>query len=386
MDQRIVQFIGALRASGVRISLAESEDAFHAVEHMGVQDREAFRISLRTTLVKDASDLARFELLFPLFFQHGEPPNLLNPAENLTPEEAKMLAKALRQFSQDLRRMLEKLLKGEPLSQQELDRLDQLLNAEGETDLRYQNWLARQMEKALKFSDVRKAMEELMQLLREMGMSKQRLEQLRRFLQSNQQALQEQLRQYAGQRIAEKLSEEPRQERLDNLYNRPFHMLSEDEMDQLRREIQRLAAALRTAGYRLAATSGTAEALAIAGHEARLVAKLGAAEGDPGEPILELIASGEVRLVVNTPTPRSGAVRDAADIRHAATAEGILCLTAIETAVAAAEALDPSVAGLLAEVRSLLEWMPRAPEPVALAPAGRESGAPVATAGRDGRD
>ena len=58
-------------------------------------------------------------------------------------------------------------------------------------------------------------------------------------------------------------------------------------------------------------------------------------------PILDLIASGEVRLVVNTPTPRSGAVRDAAEIRLAATAEGILCLTAMETAVAAAEALDP---------------------------------------------
>ena len=75
-------------------------------------------------------------------------------------------------------------------------------------------------------------------------------------------------------------------------------------------------------------------------------------------PILELIASGEVRLVVNTPTPRSGAVRDAAEIRHAATAEGILCLTAMETAVAAAEALDPAIAGRLAEVRSLDEWVP----------------------------
>ena len=75
-------------------------------------------------------------------------------------------------------------------------------------------------------------------------------------------------------------------------------------------------------------------------------------------PILELIASGEVRLVVNTPTPRSGAVRDAAEIRLAATAEGILCLTAMETAVAAAEALDPEIAGRLSEVRSLDEWVP----------------------------
>ena len=68
--------------------------------------------------------------------------------------------------------------------------------------------------------------------------------------------------------------------------------------------------------------------------------------------------AGDVRLVVNTPTPRSGAVRDAAEIRHAATAEGILCLTAIETAVAAAEALDPAIADRLSQVRSLADWVP----------------------------
>ena len=82
--------------------------------------------------------------------------------------------------------------------------------------------------------------------------------------------------------------------------------------------------------------------------------------GTEGEAIFALIASGEVRLVVNTPTPQSGAVRDAAEIRLAATAEGILCLTAIETAVAAAEALDPAIAAGLSEVRSLAEWVPGA--------------------------
>ena len=67
----------------------------------------------------------------------------------------------------------------------------------------------------------------------------------------------------------------------------------------------------------------------------------------------------------NTPTPRSGAVRDAAEIRHAAVAEGILCLTAIETAVAAAEALDPAIASRLADVQPLQEWVPRRDGPVA---------------------
>ncbi len=129
----------------------------------------------------------------------------------------------------------------------------------------------------------------------------------------------------------------------------------------------RLAAGLARAGYRFAATAGTAAALAALGHDSRPVLKYlaggGAVDvpGAEGTPILDLIESGEVRLVVNTPTPQSGAVRDAAEIRLAATAEGILCLTAIETAVAAAEALDPVLIDRLAEVTSLTEWVPTSP-------------------------
>ncbi|MFL5750947.1 MAG: carbamoyl-phosphate synthase large subunit [Chloroflexota bacterium] len=121
-----------------------------------------------------------------------------------------------------------------------------------------------------------------------------------------------------------------------------------------------LARALRRAGYRLAATPGTRTLLREAGFGVIPVAKLGAtpdaAIGEVG--ILEAIARGDVRLVVNTPTPRSGVVRDAAEIRLAATSEGILCLTAIETAIAAAEALEPEIGGRLADVRSLADWVP----------------------------
>jgi hypothetical protein len=93
------------------------------------------------------------------------------------------------------------------------------------------------------------------------------------------------------------------------------------------------------------------------------VAKVGEKATEGRVPILELIASGRVRLVVNTPSPKSGPVRDAAEIRLAATAEGILCLTAMETAVAAAEALDPDLVTRLAEVRSLGEWVPEPGKP-----------------------
>ena len=125
--------------------------------------------------------------------------------------------------------------------------------------------------------------------------------------------------------------------------------------------LPRLVEALDRAGYQLAATDGTANVIESLGLPVRRVTKVADPAGSAGESILGLIASGEVRLVVNTPTPQSGAVRDAAEIRLAATAEGILCLTAIETAVAAAEALDPSLAAGLREVRSLTEWVPGPP-------------------------
>ena len=140
---------------------------------------------------------------------------------------------------------------------------------------------------------------------------------------------------------------------------RPLALVSVADRDKPL--LPRVAVALGRAGYRFAATSGTAAALAALGVEAKVVAKVGS-EPRPGEEhVLDLIASGEVRLVVNTPTPQSGVVRDAAEIRLAATAEGILCLTAIETAVAAAEALDPDLAAGLGEVRALGEWVPERP-------------------------
>ncbi len=246
MEERILKFIAALRAGGVRISLAESTDAFQAVDFLGVQDREAFRLSLRATLVKEAKDIPTFEELFPLFFGSGDPPPLMNLMEDLTPEEAQMLAEALRQFGQRLREMLEKLLRGEQLSREELETLGQLVGLNHADDMRYREWMVRRMMRALQFDQVRQALEEIMQLLAQMGMTKQRLEQMRRLIQANMQGLEEQLRQFAGQQIAQNMSQQPPEADLEGALNRPFNALSDRDMQLLRKEVQRLANALRS--------------------------------------------------------------------------------------------------------------------------------------------
>src|SRR5512143_2323673 len=117
MESRILQLISALRASGVRVSLAESAEAFSAVDLMGIQDREHFRLSLRATMIKDVRNLPVFDKLFPLFFGAGQPPLMGgNLSDQLSPEEAQMLADGLRRISQELREQLEHLMKGQPLS------------------------------------------------------------------------------------------------------------------------------------------------------------------------------------------------------------------------------------------------------------------------------
>ncbi len=246
MEDRIIQFIAALRGGDVRVSLAESADAFRAIQEIGIQERERFKLALRATLVKEARDLPTFEELFPLFFDATEAPPLLNLAQDLSPEEAAMIAEALRQFSRRLRETLEKLIRGEQLSQEELEQLGQMVGLNRADDLRQREWLARRMAQALRFREVQEALRQLMELLAQMGMNKQRLEQLRQLVQANQQALMEQLQQYVGQRIAENMVQRRPETGIDDLLNRPFNALSDQEMDRLRREIRRLAALLRS--------------------------------------------------------------------------------------------------------------------------------------------
>mgnify|MGYP001828661338 FL=1 len=123
--------------------------------------------------------------------------------------------------------------------------------------------------------------------------------------------------------------------------------------------IGELAAALANAGYRFVATPGTARAHRHLGYEVREVAMAGDTESEL-PPILDEIASGGISFIVNTPMPRSGAVLDAAAVRHAAVAESILCMTTMDTAIAAAHSLEPSAQSRIGDVRSLEAWLPEA--------------------------
>jgi hypothetical protein len=230
----------------VRVSLAESADAFLAMQHLGIQDRQRFRESLRATLIKDRRDIPTFERLFDLFFQAEPPPLMHNLLDSLTPEEAAQLAEALRQFAQQLRQRMEKILRGEQLTADELTELNQLLNAHPLPLDRNQEKLLQRYLQALQFDEVRQAFEELLQALQELGLNRQKIEQLRAGIQQILQALEEQIRQEIGERQRLEAVQSRRLPPIEDLMQRPLQHLTPREMEILRQETRRLAAALRT--------------------------------------------------------------------------------------------------------------------------------------------
>jgi carbamoyl-phosphate synthase large subunit len=116
-----------------------------------------------------------------------------------------------------------------------------------------------------------------------------------------------------------------------------------------------LARQLTGLGFRLAATVGTAGYLRSNGVTVdTLVGKVGL--GDLGVDAVKLIASGEVQMVVNTPSG-SSARSDGAEIRRACVAHGVACVTTMSAGFAAAKGIaDTREHGW--RVRSLQEMHP----------------------------
>jgi carbamoyl-phosphate synthase large subunit len=117
-----------------------------------------------------------------------------------------------------------------------------------------------------------------------------------------------------------------------------------------------LAARFHDLGFRIIATSGTAQAISRMGIPVKAINKI--ADGSPH--VVDYIRNREVDLVINTPTG-SGARSDGYEIRTAAVRQGIPCLTTMTGASAATRAIFATRAGG-AEPRSLQELQPAQPE------------------------
>ena len=71
-------FVTELRNAGLPVSLTENLDAMEAVQHIPIEDREAFKYALGATMVKNNAHWRAFETVFEVYF------SLRGPEYNIT--------------------------------------------------------------------------------------------------------------------------------------------------------------------------------------------------------------------------------------------------------------------------------------------------------------
>lgn len=100
-------------------------------------------------------------------------------------------------------------------------------------------------------------------------------------------------------------------------------------------------------GFRVLATEGTAEMLRRNGIPCEEVRKHfeEPSEGRPASSAVDLIKAGEVDMVINTPYGNSGPRVDGYEIRSAAVATSIPCVTTVQGASAAVQGIEASIRG-----------------------------------------
>lgn len=110
---------------------------------------------------------------------------------------------------------------------------------------------------------------------------------------------------------------------------------------------------LKKFGFKIYATSGTAEYLNRSGLKIETVRKI--CEGEPN--LLDLIRGSKIDLVVNTLTKGKAPERDGFKIRRAAVENSIPCLTSLDTVKAFVDVLEHLLDGREIEVKALEDYL-----------------------------
>ncbi|HVH23582.1 MAG TPA: carbamoyl-phosphate synthase large subunit, partial [Pseudonocardia sp.] len=105
---------------------------------------------------------------------------------------------------------------------------------------------------------------------------------------------------------------------------------------------------LAALGFEVLATAGTADVLRRHGLAPTVVRK----HWEGGETIVDRILAGDVDMIINTPYGNSGPRIDGYEIRSAAVATGVPCITTVQGAAAAVQGIEAMKAGRIG-VRSL---------------------------------
>lgn len=256
MLAKLQEFVALLRKNSVRTSTAELLDAVRAVEIVGLADPLQLRAALSATLIKRQEDQDAFSDLFDLFF--FRPGQFLKDAE-----EAPLLA-ALRAegLSEDEVERVLALIADEAARMDPTARMAMGLRRGGMesllrmTGLRIDfgrlvnplqiGFFTQQVLEQLKFRAAEMELRALGQRLLP-ALGEERAEQVMRLVHDNLGKLRSAVRGFVKTEFEKRNLNYTEEMRRDLLLHKPFGQMSQEELQKLRREVERLAQKLRTA-------------------------------------------------------------------------------------------------------------------------------------------
>lgn len=235
--------------------MAEHLDAFAAIRHLGIGDRERLRDTLRATMVKRSVDLTTFEELFDLFFsQLG---NLVQEStgalmQNLDVGEAELqnlldqLQDLLGEMSQELSELAQALL------QNDSGRLEQLLregleqsDAQSIERTYQEGRYAQGMAEAMGVEGLKGELDQLRETLDEMDLPPELRDLLEQLLEQRMRDLREMIRRAVRMELEKRDHTQRERDRMATLAEKSFYYLSEDEMRRMKEAVARLAQRLK---------------------------------------------------------------------------------------------------------------------------------------------
>ena len=255
MEEKLVEFANLLRQNGVRVSLAETLDAISASEVTGLNERELFKAALRSTMIKRAHELPIFEELFEVYFTGlGE---IIKGASKGVQDALAMSDQDFQDFLDQVEQMLKE--HGDELS----DLAKELLqNRDGQLEkmmreaaraIRMQgiqrtieeNYFARALARALGFDKLEAEIKELREQLAKLDMGSALRAKMEEYLDRRLKMLDDIIRKYVRQEREKRDLKAREESRMNQLADKSFYYLSDEELEKMREAVTRLAQRLK---------------------------------------------------------------------------------------------------------------------------------------------
>ena len=250
MEERILEFIGDLRRAEMRISTSEALDALAAAAEIGLTDRDTFRTTLATTLVKEARDLETFDRLFKLYFLDlqalGEGvKKALGPED---PRVHEMLDRLVDEESLELDELTELLMRGQG------SEMEMAIRAGGQhaglERLMYflqVGYFSRRIADQFDWTAIEQDVERVMALLEARGLDPGQLARIRNYLELRLEAFRRMIRQHVERELERRAYRAGERLTREVLSEKPLFALTPDEVAQMRGVVARLARRIKDA-------------------------------------------------------------------------------------------------------------------------------------------